>query len=618
MKIKILKYSSFFLILILGTISCGFSSLKDEFYTYSAILLSLLKNPPIVISYEHSPYTLTKNSSASVVPTTQGSITTCSSSPTLPDGLSLDNTTCEISGTPTSVQSETEYIIKASKSTYGTTTKLSIIIEENSTSDNTTITSPTISITGSPFTLGLGTDATITPTLGGGTPTSCSISPSLSTGLTINSTTCVISGTPTVTQTATDHTITVGNSAGSNSVTINITVSLLVAGISSGGEHTCALSSTGDVKCWGRAGSGQLGYGNTNPIGNDETPDSVGYVNVGGGTVTQISAGYEHTCALLSTGDVKCWGRSDYGQLGYGNTTTIGDDETPDSVGYVNVGGTATQISAGYEHTCALLSTGDVKCWGRSDYGQLGYGNTTTIGDDETPASVGNVNVGGTVTQISSGQKHTCALLSTGDVRCWGRSDYGQLGYGNTTTIGDDETPASVGNVNVGGTVTQISTGYENTCALLSTGDVKCWGRADSGQLGYGNINNIGDDEIPASIGNVDIGETVIQVSSGLKHTCVLLSTGNVKCWGEGNHGRLGYGSSTDLGKTEVPSSYGNVNVGGTVTQISAGDAQSCVLLSTGYVMCWGRGSYGRLGYGNENIIGDDEEPASVGNVQVF
>ena len=336
MKIKILKYSSFFLILILGTISCGFSSLKDEFYTYSAILLSLLKNPPIVISYEHSPYTLTKNSSASVVPTTQGSITTCSSSPTLPDGLSLDNTTCEISGTPTSVQSETEYIIKASKSTYGTTTKLSIIIEENSTSDNTTITSPTISITGSPFTLGLGTDATITPTLGGGTPTSCSISPSLSTGLTINSTTCVISGTPTVTQTATDHTITVGNSAGSNSVTINITVSLLVAGISSGGEHTCALSSTGDVKCWGRAGSGQLGYGNTNDIGDNETPSSVGNVDVGG-TVTQISAGYVHTCALLTTGDVKCWGYGIFGQLGYGNTTTIGDNETPSSAGTVPI-----------------------------------------------------------------------------------------------------------------------------------------------------------------------------------------------------------------------------------------------------------------------------------------
>jgi len=145
----------------------------------------------------------------------------------------------------------------------------------------------------------------------------------------------------------------------------------------------------------------------------------------------------------------------------------------------------ATQIAAGGSHTCALLSGGTVRCWGLSSSGQLGYANTNTIGDNETPASAGDVNVGGTVTQVVAGGEHTCALLSGGTVRCWGLSSSGQLGYANTNNIGDNETPASAGNVNVGGTVAQLSAGSIHTCALLSGGTVRCWGSASNGRLGY-------------------------------------------------------------------------------------------------------------------------------------
>ncbi|MEZ5160050.1 MAG: RCC1 domain-containing protein [Marmoricola sp.] len=158
-----------------------------------------------------------------------------------------------------------------------------------------------------------------------------------------------------------------------------------------------------------------------------------------------IAAGREHTCAVTSTGAVRCWGYGYYGQLGYGNTTTIGDDETPASAGNVPLSATAVAITAGWYHTCALLSTGDVRCWGYGYYGQLGYGNLHSIGDDETPAS--NVPLGAKATAITAGSNHTCALLTTGDVRCWGHDSYGQLGYGNTHNIGDDETPASAGNI---------------------------------------------------------------------------------------------------------------------------------------------------------------------------
>ena len=121
-------------------------------------------------------------------------------------------------------------------------------------------------------------------------------------------------------------------------------------------------------------------------------------------------------------------------------------------------GAAVTQIATGDEHTCALLVTGNLRCWGRD---QLhGYPDANAaFGDDETPASAyvslpngGNVDVGGAVTQIAAGNGHTCALLDTGAVRCWGWSDSGQVGYGNLSNIGDNETPASAGDVDVGGT----------------------------------------------------------------------------------------------------------------------------------------------------------------------
>jgi hypothetical protein len=146
---------------------------------------------------------------------------------------------------------------------------------------------------------------------------------------------------------------------------------------------------------------------------------------------------------------------------------------------------------------------GAVRCWGRGGSGELGYGNTNKIGDNEAPASAGDVNVGGVVVQVAAGEDHTCARLSTGAVRCWGNNGTGQLGYGNTATIGDNEAPASAGDVNVGGAVAQLALGGEHVCALLTDGAVRCWGNNGTGQLGYGNISNVGDNETPASVGDV-------------------------------------------------------------------------------------------------------------------
>src|SRR5262249_56895477 len=92
-----------------------------------------------------------------------------------------------------------------------------------------------------------------------------------------------------------------------------------------------------------------------------------------------------------------------------------------------------------------ILDTGGVKCWGLGLWGSLGYGNTNEIGDNETPASVGTLDLGSgrTAVAIAGGGDHFCAILDNGSVRCWGDGSSGELGYGNTETIGDNETPAA-------------------------------------------------------------------------------------------------------------------------------------------------------------------------------
>jgi alpha-tubulin suppressor-like RCC1 family protein len=256
---------------------------------------------------------------------------------------------------------------------------------------------------------------------------------------------------------------------------------------------------------------------------------------------------------------VRCWGQNKNHQLGNASGATIGDDELPDSIPAVDVGGKVKQVAAGFAHTCALLESGKVRCWGNNNVGQLGYPGFKTVGDDETPAAAGDVDVGGKVKQVVTGMLHTCALLTTGKVRCWGASTDGRLGYGNLDAIGDDETPASAGDVDVGGTVTQISAGDYATCALLVSGKVRCWGSGMQGELGYGNLKDIGDDETPASAGDIDVGAVVTSIDVGFLHVCATLESGAVRCWGRGSTAALGYGNALNIGDDETPASAGDV-----------------------------------------------------------
>ena len=384
--------------------------------------------------------------------------------------------------------------------------------------------------------------------------------------------------------------------------------------IRAGASHTCALFNNGSLRCWGAGSYGQLGYGNSFSVGDASTtlPYTAGNVPFVGNAV-KLAVGANHTCVLLDSGYVSCWGRNKYGQLGYNTTNDVGDSEAISSYGYVNLGGTATKITAGQNHTCALMDTGKVRCWGLNSSGQLGYGHKKNIGDDEQPWTQGDVQVGSPVIDIVAGAYHTCALLNTGSVRCWGANAFGQLGYGNTTTIGDDEVPSSVAApVNLsGGNVLQIAAGAWHTCVLLDTGNIRCWGLNSSGQLGYGTTT-----DASAPGGDVNTGGKVLQVAAGSDHTCVLLESGNIKCWGYGEFGQLGYASATAL--TSPPSATVQLQGSTTAYQLTAGAYHTCALLGSGAVTCWGLNNNGQLGYGHTNNIGDNEQPSSAGAVKVL
>jgi alpha-tubulin suppressor-like RCC1 family protein len=397
--------------------------------------------------------------------------------------------------------------------------------------------------------------------------------------------------------------------------------------IVAGSLHTCVLTGQNRVRCWGDNQFGQLGYGNAINVGDKSTdlPFTAGDVPLPTlDPVQQLVAGNNHTCVLLQSGLVYCWGDNRFGQLGYNRTDNLGDGEPVTSFGYVSLGGLATLIAAGGDHTCAILQSGALRCWGRNDFGQLGRGNTNNIGDNETVYSAGDIDLGAgvLVKDLALGDFHTCALLTTGAVRCWGRNDLGQLGYGNTANLGDNEPINNLQNVALTGTVRKVVAGSFHTCALTFAGTLRCWGQNFFGQLGqsYSGFNglrtggnqNWGDNtgELPSNLpSDINVGSSVTDVVAGDQHTCALSSDGQLRCWGRGDSGQLGYGNFSDV---LIPPPTG-VNLDGvSAYRIAAGAAHTCALRSNGTARCWGFNASGELGRGNTTTVA-----TATGNVDI-
>eukprot|EP01083_Nonionella_stella_P262599 892772_1 len=326
-------------------------------------------------------------------------------------------------------------------------------------------------------------------------------------------------------------------------------------------EHNCAMHHT-KIKCWGYNAYGQLGHGDTSNRG--DGPNELGVeINLGSNFIPkQIVAGAMHTCALSITSAIKCFGKNNYGQLGYGDTNNRGDEsgEMGDNLPIIQLGSgfEPIQVALGARHTCAISSDDRVRCWGLNDEGQLGIGNMNNIGDDSGEMGVNlppPIDLGSSFisAQIVAGSYHTCALSTANRAKCWGWNIYGQLGLGDASDRGDgpDEMGDNLPYVDLGSNfdIMHITAGSSTTCALSTANKTKCWGYNAYGQLGHGDTSNRGDG--PNELGvEINLGSNFIpkQIVAGAMHTCALSITSAIKCFGKNNYGQLGYGDTNNRG----------------------------------------------------------------------
>jgi alpha-tubulin suppressor-like RCC1 family protein len=348
--------------------------------------------------------------------------------------------------------------------------------------------------------------------------------------------------------------------------------------VAAGGAHTCALLDNGRVKCWGSNSSGELGLGDLRGRGgvDNEMGDNLPFVDLGSDasgspvTVVGLSAGYAHNCALLETHRIKCWGRNMDGQLGLGTAReSIGGrpEEMGGNLPAVDLGAGAqvVALAAGGSHTCALFPGGKVKCWGRNEFGQLGLGDARSrgkaaqeMGDNLSFVDLGTAAV---AVEIAVGSDHSCARLEPGRVKCWGPNSVGEIGTEDGHYHGQE--PGQMGDalpaVDLGGRrsvlAALLAAGGSHGCAVavLAGGDgLKCWGFNDDGELGQGDTFSRG--PVQGDLGDqlriIDLGAgyRVRALALGYFHTCALLETGRVKCWGGNASGTLGLGDTDARG----------------------------------------------------------------------
>ena len=260
-----------------------------------------------------------------------------------------------------------------------------------------------------------------------------------------------------------------------------------VTGVTTSIVNTCAVVEDGRVQCWGSDSHGRLGRGTDNePLGDDEFPadrPALGLVDI---VRVESAPNARHTCAIDRGGRLRCWGRGLHGALGRASTLDFGDDpgETLDAAPPLPLRD-VSDVALGTSRTCAIArSDGRPRlfCWGRGEFGALGSGSTSDIGDDGTLDNLAPVPLGVDVLDVTAGNNHTCALLATGGVRCWGSDQLGQLGLpGRTASVGDGvgdghgrgrlpDDPAldvqGLGDVEV----VALDAAGDRTCALTRTG----------------------------------------------------------------------------------------------------------------------------------------------------
>lgn len=362
-----------------------------------------------------------------------------------------------------------------------------------------------------------------------------------------------------------------------------------VASAAVGLASTCVATFTGEVWCWGKNDTGQLGTGD---LASSSSPRKVLVLPGSRG----VAVGNNHACALLLDGRVGCWGDNSHGQLGDGTTVSRSLAAAP-----VLFPGDepirASTVASGRYHGCALGRDGEVFCWGANSFGQVGRDGLGAYypyaHEVDLPERAVAVTVGG---------YHSCALFGDGTVWCWGLNHHGQLGDG-TRDDGPEprqvQFPPRVWEFSA----IEISAGGFHTCALgrieYNIRRVYCWGDNSANQLGVSLVGEAQSTSVPARLtafGPLDNASAdVVRLAAGAYHTCAVDEDDETWCWGDNTHGQLGDPGAPDKSALAV-------KVLGLLPErryLSQGLGQHiCTVDEAREIQCWGSHSDGQLGSG--------------------
>ena len=350
---------------------------------------------------------------------------------------------------------------------------------------------------------------------------------------------------------------------------------------------TCARLTNGQARCWGwhllGDGTGQ----------DSDRPVVVSNVE-GTGPLTgvrQIAGSWAHHCVLLEDGTAACWGATDDGEAERRPVVVT------DSTGTAPLTG-ITQISAGIMRTCVRLDTGEARCWGQNHNGELGNQTTTDSGLPVTVLDTDGSPMDG-IAQIVTGAEHTCVVLDSTEVRCWGANSRGQLGdKTNTASLAPVSAVVPDGSGVLTGVRSLSGFSHRATCALLFDARAVCWGPTPTGSSG-------GSSDDPRFVSNESGAEAmtdIVAISPGTNGTCFVTGDGTAWCMSQ-ERALIGNGSLPTAGPFEqaLPVRVIDRNTMGALTgvvDIGVGWDVACATLASGQARCWGRNIDGEVGDG--------------------
>ena len=347
--------------------------------------------------------------------------------------------------------------------------------------------------------------------------------------------------------------------------------------VATGENHTCALHESGAVSCWGRNRDGQLGISDS---GESTVPVQVKGIE----DAVWVASGEGHTCAVHQDGTISCWGYGRNGALGNRHAYEDENFSTPTPVRVEGITD-ATAVTASSAYTCALHRAGTISCWGNNSYGQLGSGQTSEeLEESAIPVQVADIT---DAIAIASSQWHSCALREDGTIACWGDNDSGLLGSGHTSEeLEESAVPVQVADIT---DAIAIAIGKWHSCALREDGTIACWG-SDNGLGRFGEIESdfqgtaqLGTFPVPLQV--TDITDAVA-IATGEEHSCALHQNGKISCWGYNLWGRLGNGQS-GAEESDTPVEVTGISNAKDIAAV-AGLDHTCVLLESGSISCWG------------------------------